>query len=138
MTSPLITSWMQLWNGSYDVAPQLIAEKFTLHAALMGGGDSGTIDSPEALVGWVTQIRTALPDLRFTVEVGPIVDGDLIALRWRAEGSYAGGMPGAAAPAGTPVDFTGSDLLRVHEGQVAEYWVNSDVHLLFARLQVTA
>ena len=78
------------------------------------------------------------PDLRFTVQVGPIVDGDRIALRWRAVGSYAGGMPGAAAPIGTPVDFTGTDLLRVRRGRIAEYWVNTDVHVLLAQLQVTA
>lgn len=70
--------------------------------------------------------------------MGPIIDGDLIALRWRAQGSYAGGFPGAAAPAGTPADFTGTDLLRVQDGQLAEYWVNSDVHVLLAQLQVTA
>ena len=138
MTSPLIASWLRLWNGSYDDAPQFIAGKFTLHAALMGGGDPSTIDSPGALVGWIAQTRAALPDLRFTMEVGPVTEGDLIALRWRARGSCAGGLPGAAAPAGTPVDFTGTDLLRVHDGQLAEYWVNSDVHVLLAQLQVTA
>jgi predicted ester cyclase len=108
------------------------------HAALIGGGDSSAINSPEAVVAWISQTRAALPDLRFSIEVGPIVDGDHIALRWRAQGTYSGGMPGATAPIGTPVDFTGTDTLRVQHGRLAEYWVNTDVHVLFAQLQVTA
>jgi hypothetical protein len=50
----------------------------------------------------------------------------------------APGMPGATAPIGTRVDFTGTDTLRVQHGRLAEYWVNSDVHVLLAQLQVTA
>ena len=47
-------------------------------------------------------------------------------------------MPGAAAPAGTPVSFTGIDLLRVEDGQIAEYWLNADTLGLLTQLQVRA
>ena len=39
--------------------------------------------------------------------------GEHIALRWKAEGTYADGFPGASAPVGTLVSFTGTDFLRV-------------------------
>ncbi len=90
------------------------------------------------MVDWIAQTRSAIPDLTFTIEVGPIVDGDQIALRWIAEGTYAGGMPGATAPAGTPITFTGTDLLRIEHGQVAEYWLNADALGLVTQLQVQA
>ena len=47
-------------------------------------------------------------------------------------------MPGATAPAGTPISITGIDLLRVEDGQVAEYWLNADALGLVTQLQVRA
>jgi predicted ester cyclase len=132
----LINSWLQLWNGDYAAADGLIPDDFTLHAAMLDGGDGSAVADREALVAWIRQTRAALPDLRFTTEVGPLADGAYLAVRWRAHGTYGGGMPGAAAPVGTPVDFTGTDILRVHDGRLTEYWVNSDVHVLLKQLNV--
>ncbi len=67
-----------------------------------------------------------------------MVQDDHIALRWIAEGTYGGGFPGATAPIGTPVAFTGTDLLRVEDGRFVEYWVNSDIHVLLRQLRVSA
>lgn len=133
-TSGLVGLWLGLWNGDYREAESFIRPDFRVHAALTGGGDGNSIRGPEGLVGWVRESRIAVPDLTFTVEVGPIVEGDLLALRWRAEGSYAGGTPGATAPAGTPVSFTGTDILRLEGGQIAEYWINSDTLVLLTQL----
>ena len=134
----LVEAWLRLWNGDYAEAVGLVAPEFRLHAALMDGGDGTAVDSPQAVVSWIATTRAVVPDLTFAVQVGPIVDGDRIALRWRAEGSYAGGPPGAGAPAGTRVDFTGTDILRVADGRLAEYWVNSDTLLLLTQLQALA
>lgn len=132
----LLTAWIALWNGDYRQAERAISPDFRVHAALLDGSDGGALRGPEGLTGWIRQLRAPLPDLTFTVEVGPMVDGDLMGLRWVARASYAGGFPGAAAPPGTPVHFTGTDLLRVGDGQLVEYWVSSDTHLLLAQLQV--
>lgn len=132
---PLIEAWLRLWNGDYAGVDALIAPTFRLHAAMMDGGDGSAVDSPQALVSWIAQTRAVVPDLTFVIQVDPIVDADRIALRWQAKGSYAGGMPGAEAPAGTNVDFTGTDILRVADGQLAEYWVNSDTLQLLTQLQ---
>jgi predicted ester cyclase len=134
----LISSWLGLWNGDYAVAETIIAADFRMHAAMLDGGDGSAVNTPAALVEWIAMSRAAIPDLTFTIEVGPLVDGDHIALRWRAVGAYAGGMPGASAPAGTPIDFTGTDLLRTEHGRLAEYWLNSDTLQLVTQLQVTA
>jgi predicted ester cyclase len=73
-------------------------------------------------------------DLTFEIEVGPVVDGDLVAARWAGRGRYKGGIPGATAAAGTPVAFGGIDLLRARDGRFAEYWVSSDGLQLMAQL----
>jgi predicted ester cyclase len=134
----LVDAWLRLWNGDHSQAEALIAPAFRLHAAMMDGGDGSAVNTPQALVSWIAQTRAAVPDLTFVIQVGPITEADRIALRWRAEGSYAGGLPGAGAPVGTKVDFTGTDILRVADGRLTEYWVNSDTLQLLTQLQVIA
>ena len=134
-TSRLVGSWLGLWNGDYRGAETFIRPDFRVHAALTGGGDGSSIRGPEGLVAWVQESRAAVPDLEFIAEVGPLAQGDHIVVRWRAEGTYPGGIPGATAPAGTPVSFTGTDILRLEGGQ-AEYWVNSDTLVLLTQLGV--
>ncbi|CAM5700774.1 Gamma-aminobutyraldehyde dehydrogenase [Streptomyces glaucescens] len=41
--------------------------------------------------------------------------------------AYAGGVPGATAPVGTKVSFSGNDILRVRDGRFVEYWTCTDV-----------
>ncbi|MFQ1002366.1 ester cyclase [Modestobacter sp. SSW1-42] len=134
----LVDGWLELWNGDYARAEGVVSPDVRVHAPMLDGGDGSAVRGPQGMVDWITQTRATAPDLHFTVEVGPIVDGDRIALRWIAEGTYAGTVPGAAAPAGTPISFTGTDLLRIEDGQVAEYWLNADTLGLLTQLQVSA
>ncbi|MGI3780620.1 MAG: ester cyclase, partial [Janthinobacterium lividum] len=105
-----------------------------LHVARVDGAinDSG----PEALTSWITLMRTVIPDLRFDIEVGPFVDGDVVVVRWIATGHYAAGFPGATSPTGTQVRFTGTDILRIAHARIVEYWVNADMHVLLTQLGV--
>ncbi len=60
--------------------------------------------------------------LAFSFEVGPIADADHLVVRWRACGAYSSGLPGASdAAVGRKVNFTGTDVLRVANGLLAEY-----------------
>ena len=70
--------------------------------------------------------RSPIEALTFALEVGPIVEGDMLAARWSGRGTYAGGIPGTSAPAGTEVWFGGIDIMRIEDGRLAEYWVSSD------------
>src|SRR6266566_7232335 len=84
----LVAAWLKLWNGDYSQADHLIASDFRLHAAMLDGGDGSAVNGPPALVGWIGQTRAAIPDLQFRTQVGPIIEGDQIALRWSAQGTY--------------------------------------------------
>jgi hypothetical protein len=92
--------WIELWNGNLDVAEHIIHPDFEIHRVPMPHVPEG-LGGRDTLVEWVKQTRSILGSLRFTVEVGPIVDGEIVAGRWLAEGSYEGGIPGATAPTGT-------------------------------------
>ncbi|WP_033337837.1 ester cyclase [Catenuloplanes japonicus] len=135
-TTEIIDGWLHLWNGELDRAATLVTPEFRVHAAMPDGGDGAAVSGPDGLAGWIGQTRAAFSDLTFAVEVGPITEGDKIAVRWTVEGIYSGGFPGAAAEIGTKVAFTGIDLLRTEGDRIAEYWVNSDMHVLLAQLRV--
>jgi predicted ester cyclase len=131
----LYRRWMlELWNGDLAVAEELVTADFVVHIARVDGAASEDLRGPEAIVRMVREGHAPFEDLVFEIEVGPVVEGDMVATRWTGRGRYRGGMPGATAPAGTPVTFGGIDLLRARDGRFAEYWVSSDGLHLMAQL----
>jgi hypothetical protein len=54
-------------------------------------------------------------------QVGPVHDRDLVVVRWRAEGTSTGVLPGTDPSAkGRAVVFYGTDTLRLQDGLIAE------------------
>jgi predicted ester cyclase len=131
----LYRRWMlELWNGDLAVAGQLVTDDFVVHQARVDAASSEEVRGPEAVARMVREGHAPFDGLAFEIEVGPVVEGDLVAARWVGRGRYRGGLPGATAPAGTPVVFGGIDLLRARDGRFAEYWVSSDGLQLMAQL----
>jgi predicted ester cyclase len=130
----MLDAWLRLWNGDYAQAARIISPGFTVHAALLDGGDGSGIHGVDGLVAWIAQTRAAFPDLRFSLQLDPLVAGRHASVRWTATGTYAGGFPGARARPGTVVTFTGTDTLRIDGGKFAEYWLNSDTLQLLTQL----
>jgi predicted ester cyclase len=123
----LYRRWLdELWAGDLDVAGEIVSPDFLIHQARSDGRPSDAVRGPDAVRELVVQGRSPFSSIGFSVAVGPIVDGDLVAARWESRGVYAGGIPGASAPAGTDVTFGGTDILLVRDGRFAEYWVSSD------------
>ncbi|WNV87704.1 ester cyclase [Umezawaea sp. Da 62-37] len=131
----MFTTWVAVWNGDTAKASGIISPDFQVHAALLDGTDGSSIRGVEGLVGLVDQIRSVFTDLRFDLEVGPLVDGRHVSARWIATGTYAGGFPGAKAAPGTVITYAGTDTLRVEHGKFVEYWFNADTLSLLRQLQ---
>lgn len=132
----LWADWLALWNGDLARAERIIAPDYVLHMTPMDGGDLARFAGPAGLAAWIGQLHALFQPMRFTVQVEPLIDRDLIAGRWLVEGVYAGGFPGAQAAPGTPVRFAGADVLRIADGKVVEYWLSSDVLDLMTQLQM--
>jgi len=136
-SAALAESWRDLWNGDLSITNKIIAEDFVAHAALVGGTGDDLVRGREGLNGWVSMLRALVPDLSFTIEVGPLASEDYLVARWRARGAYVGGFPGASPDAvGREINFTGTDTLRIADGMLAEYWVNSDTLLWLQQMGV--
>jgi predicted ester cyclase len=132
----LYRRWMlELWNGDLAVATELVTGDFVIHQARADGAGSEERRGPDAVVQLVRDGHAPFDGLTFEIEVGPVVEGDLVAARWAGRGRYRGGMPGATAAAGTPVAFGGIDLLRARGDRFAEYWVSSDGLALMGQLE---
>jgi predicted ester cyclase len=131
----LYDRWLlELWHGDESVAAQIVAPDFVIHQVRSEPGESEAQRGPDAAVELVRMGRSPFSELTFAVEVGPIVEGDMVAARWSGRGAYAGGIPGASAPPGTEVSFGGIDIMRVEGGLIAEYWVSSDGLALMGQL----
>jgi predicted ester cyclase len=121
--------WMEMWNGNVDLAKSIVDRDCVVHQT----GSEG-FRGPEGVMRMVRMGREAFSSIHFTLEVGPIVDGDMLSARWTSRGIYRGGIPGAKAPAGTEVEFGGIDIWRVKSGKIIEYWTSSDGLYLMAQL----
>ncbi|MDA5140663.1 ester cyclase [Streptomyces sp. AD681] len=132
----LFDAWLQLWNGDLSLAPEVASDDFYVHSDMIDGSDSRAVRGAEGLAEFVRAGRSHTPDLKFAVEVPPLFDGDYLSVRWTATGTYDGSFPGAEAPAGTVVTFTGTDTLRIRDGRFVEYWLNADGLRMLRQLQV--
>src|SRR5437762_947221 len=79
--------WIELWNGDVGLAAETIHPDFAVHRVPAPHVPEG-LGGREALLAWIKATRSFFDDLRFTVEVGPVVDGETVAGRWVAEGAY--------------------------------------------------
>jgi predicted ester cyclase len=126
--------WIALWNGNVGDLSSIIHPNFVRHGPVPAG--SAPIRGRAALRRWIEQPSELVHGFRFTVVVGPIVDGDMVAGRWLAEGVYQGGIPGSAVAAGTRVRFHGNDIWRAEGGLIREYWASDDLVDLLMQLGV--
>ena len=137
-TAALVERWLDLWNGDLSIADTLTAEDIITHTAPLTPDGDNELRGREALKQWIAGgLRAVLPDLRFAISVGPIATDEYFAVRWTAQATYAGGFPGASEDAvGSVVTFDGTDIVRVADGVLAEYWLNGDLLQLMQQLGV--
>ncbi|BBX66750.1 ester cyclase [Mycolicibacterium psychrotolerans] len=105
----LYQRWInELWAGE-TIARELVSDDF------VGHWPTRDIHGPDELQAIVDDTRSQLRELMFVIDVGPFVDGDLVAARWISTGSNKRG----------PARFTGNDILRVADGRIVEYWTGT-------------
>ncbi len=70
---------------------------------------------------WWTQVRSAFPDMVFTVDL-LIESGDLVVSNWTVRGTHTGSAFYDVAASGQPVVINGTAILRMRDGKVVEHW----------------
>jgi SnoaL-like domain len=105
----LYERWInELWAGK-PVAAELVSDDF------VGHWPDREVNGPDELQAIIAETRNMLAELTFEIELGPLVDGDMVAGRWVGKGRTDDG----------PMSFTGNDILRVEGDRFAEYWTGT-------------
>jgi predicted ester cyclase len=134
----LAEPWANLWNGDLAVAQTLLSDELVTHKASDVGGATTDTLGRGSLIGWIEGIHSLFSTLNFTIDVGPICDDQHMVVRWQAKGTYTGGLPGSSPDAlGRQITFYGTDILRVADGRLAEYWATADGLGFMQQLGVT-
>jgi len=105
-----------------DMLERFVGEDIRVHPGTPGSGpDTEGI----ALLGEaVDRFRGTFPDLH--IEFDQLVgEGDLVAARWTATGTHSGPLAGVPAT-GAAVRWSGTDVYRLSEGRIVEWWRNDD------------
>jgi predicted ester cyclase len=99
-------------RGDLSVADELVSPDFINHEA-PPGRDRG----PESMRGLSTMLRTAFPDLRFTIEE-LVAEGEVVAGRLTMSGTHEGPLMGTP-PTGRQDHM---HFVRFRDGKAVEHW----------------
>jgi predicted ester cyclase len=97
-------------------APDMLL-KYSLHAPRRGRDD---------IRAFMTDFRAAFPDLNFWGTADLIAEGDYVVGQWEGGGTHAGPafndflVGGLTAATGRKMRFTGTTVLKVVDGRIAE------------------
>lgn len=110
MIQDLYRRWLdELWAGQAGAAERLVSEEF------VGHWPDRDVHGPHELATTVAETRSMFTEITFELQVGPIVDGDMVAARWTGRGVTPDGR----------MSFFGNDILRVSDDRFVEYWTAS-------------
>ena len=102
-------------QGNLEVAEEIVSSGFINHEA-PPGRDRG----PESMRGLATMLRTAFPDLHFTI-AELVAEGDTVAGRLTMSGTHEGPLMGTP-PTGRSVRQEHMHFVRFREGKAVEHW----------------
>ena len=94
----------------------------------------GRGSSSEGVKGLIGVLRTAFPDLKFTIE-GQIAEGDQVATRLTVRGTHLGEFMGIPAT-GKQMAVSGVSIWRLADGKLVNEWVNWDSLAMMQQLGV--
>ena len=111
--------WGNPWNPSVvdELSTPDILLQYSLHAPRHGRQDVKT---------FMTEFRRAFPDLNFWGAADLIAEGDYVVGRWEGGGTHTGPafsdflIGSLPAASGRKMRFTGTTVLRLQDGKIAE------------------
>ena len=105
-----------LSQGNFAAADELIDADVVFHPAEISGR--------EEFLEYIGALRTAFPDLNFTVE-DEVSDGEKGAGHFTMRGTHQGEFWGIPAT-GNAIETRGVDFFHISNNRIKEIWVNLD------------
>ena len=110
-----------MFAGDEEAVFKFWSPDFMSHVTHRVNPDAVGTDVRGQELEWWTQVRSAFPDMVFTVEL-LIESDDLIVSNWTVKGTHTGTPFYDVAASGEPVEINGTAILRIRDGQVVEHW----------------
>lgn len=127
----LYSRWLtDVWGGDFDVAREIFTPE------VVGHWPGHDVHGVREIIEQVRQSHELFSSIATTLDVGPLLDGELLAARWTFRGNYQGGIPGSTVPRGTRIVLVGHDLFRAEGDRFAEYWNMTDGQGMLRQLGV--
>ncbi len=109
-----------IWHqGNLAVVDELFGSDYVYYAPGVP-----ELRGPDGFKQFVTMVRTAFPDLRFTLE-DQIAEEEKVVTRWTARGTHRGELMGIP-PTGKQATWTGVIISRIANGKIVEEWETED------------
>jgi steroid delta-isomerase-like uncharacterized protein len=105
-------------HGKMSAADAIFASEIQFHYPL------GDLSGADAVKAYIAAVRTAFPDIRFTL-ADLVAEGNRVAARWMLAGSQSGPFRGKP-PTGETVRVPGITLFHVMDGKIHEMWIAFD------------
>jgi steroid delta-isomerase-like uncharacterized protein len=110
----------EVWNKhNPDAVDEIYAPDFVNHSA-----PPGMPNDREGFKAFVGANLGAFPDVKVTIDT-LVAEGDKVVSRWTGTGTHTGELMGIPAT-GKQVNMTGITIVRVADGKIAEFWMESD------------
>ena len=117
-----------VWNsGRLDLIDELVDSDYVSHIV-----HTPPIKNREELKRWVADVRSAFPDVRFTIQ-DLLVDDDKTILRRTSEASHQGEFLGVSGT-GKKAVCRGITISRFVNGKIAEEWGEWDALRLIEQI----
>ena len=110
-------------RGNLAVVDQILAPDFKLFVP-PSLGEGPQLEGPDRFRGLVVGLRTAFPDVSFTVHETTAND-DTVMVSWTMTGTQRGDWQGIPAT-GRRVSLTGVDVFMVVDGRIVEEQIHGD------------
>jgi len=114
-------------KGNLAIVPELIAPNYVSHT-------TPEVKGPEGFKQNTTMLRTAFPDLHWTIE-NMVAEGDLVAHRFTMTGTFKSKY-GDIAPTGKKLTLPAVILSRFEGGKEVEAWMYSDSLTFYRQLGI--
>jgi steroid delta-isomerase-like uncharacterized protein len=119
------------WNTG-NVREDLLSSDAVDHSLV--GGKTKTEPGSGSFKNIVGMFRHAMPDVKLTI-LDEIYTADKVVHRWSLAGTDTGGVMGMP-PSGKSLTLTGTTVVRMSDGKIAERWANVDELGLLQQLGV--
>jgi steroid delta-isomerase-like uncharacterized protein len=107
--------------GDEEAVFAFFSPDFASHVTARVNPDAVGTDIRREELRWWTEVRSAFPDMAFTVDL-LIESDDLVVSNWTVRGTHTGTPFYGVGASGESVEINGTAILRIRDGKIVEHW----------------